>query len=78
MGTFIPTVIRSQQIKPFRRTKRFLARYFHEGAWYAVDVYANSFAEAEVICKAHSLQLDGQHVMTIPMNPVEQEKARTV
>lgn len=63
--SFIPIVIRSQQIKPLRRTKRFLARYFHNGEWYGVDIYASSFSEAEIICKAHSLHLDGEHVVTI-------------
>lgn len=66
MGTFIPTEIRSQQVNPPRPSRRYLARYFHENSWYGVDVYATSFHEAEIICRAHNLQLDGEHMATIP------------
>ena len=48
------------------RNTRFLASYYHDGSWWVVDIYAADFDDAEVICKAHNLRLDGEHVMTIP------------
>lgn len=48
------------------RTKRFLARYYHDGAWWSIDVYAYDFDDAESRCGKLGLQLDGEHVMTIP------------
>lgn len=48
------------------RNKKFLAQYFHDGSWWSVDIYAIDFADAEAICKKLNLQLDGEHIMTIP------------
>lgn len=48
------------------RNKKFLASYYHDGSWWCVDFYAADFDDAETICKAHNLRLDGEHVMTIP------------
>lgn len=45
----------------------FLARYFHRGAWFCVQFYAEDWADAEEIAAAHSLQLDGQLVASIPV-----------
>jgi hypothetical protein len=45
---------------------KFLATYYHRGARFGLEFYAADFADAEEICKAHSLALDGEHVMTIP------------
>jgi hypothetical protein len=49
-----------------RPTKRFLAEYFHDDAWWTVDIYAYDFADAETRCKKLSLKLLGEHKMTIP------------
>jgi hypothetical protein len=48
------------------RNKKFLARYYYDGSWWCIDFYAADFDDAESICNAHNLQLDGEHVMTIP------------
>lgn len=48
------------------RNKKFLARYFHDGSWWCLEFFAADFDDAEIICRAHNLQLDGEHVMTIP------------
>lgn len=47
-------------------TKRFLADYFHDGAWWGVDIYAYDFPDAEVRCKKLGLKFLGEHQMTIP------------
>lgn len=52
-----------------KRNKKFLASYFHDGAWWCLDFYAADFDDAETICKAHNLRLDGEHMMTIPATP---------
>lgn len=49
------------------RNTKFLARYFHDGSWWCVELYASDFDDAQAICDAHNLQLDGEHVMTIPV-----------
>ena len=45
---------------------KYLARYYHRGKWFCTDFYADSWEDAEAICKSHSFVLDGEHVMTIP------------
>ena len=45
---------------------KFLGRYYHRGHWFRFDFYADNFEDAEAICKAHSLKLDGEWVVTIP------------
>ena len=45
---------------------KFLAQYYHRGRWFATEFYAEDWADAEVICKAHSFKLDGEWVATIP------------
>lgn len=50
-----------------KRNTKFLARYFHDGAWWTLELYASDFDDAQAICDAHNLQLDGQHMMTIPV-----------
>lgn len=49
-----------------RPTKRFLAEYFHDGAWWGIDIYAYDFDDAETRCRKHSLKLLGEHKATIP------------
>ncbi len=52
-----------------RSTKRFIAQYFHDGGWWAVDIYAYNWQDAETRCRRLNLQLNGEHVMTIPAGP---------
>lgn len=47
-------------------TKRFLAEYFHDDAWWSVDIYAYGFSDAEIRCRKLSLRLLGEHQFTIP------------
>lgn len=47
--------------------KKFLARYYHRGSWWGIEIYARDWDDADAICLAHNLQLDGEHVMTIPV-----------
>lgn len=49
-----------------KRNKKFLASYYHDGSWWCLDFYAAGFDDAETICRAHNLRLDGEHVITIP------------
>lgn len=46
--------------------KKFLARYYHRGSWWCVEFFALDFDDAEAICCVHNLQLDGEHMMSIP------------
>lgn len=46
---------------------KFLAQYYHRGKWFCTDFYADSWEDAEAICKAHSFKLDGEHIATIPV-----------
>lgn len=46
---------------------RFCGRYYHRGAWFTFEFYADNWADAEDLCLAHNLQLDGEHVVTIPV-----------
>ena len=48
------------------RTKKFLASYYHDGSWWGIHFFAEDFDDAETICKAHNLRLDGEHIVTIP------------
>jgi hypothetical protein len=52
-----------------RPTHRFVARYYHDGAWWGADIYAYDFADAEARCKALNMKLDGLYVATIPCAP---------
>lgn len=47
-------------------TKRFLAEYFHDDAWWGMDIYAYDFDDAEVRCRKLGLKLLGEYKMTIP------------
>lgn len=46
-------------------TKRFLAEYFHDDAWWSCDVYAYDFDDTEIRCRKLGLKLLGEHKMTI-------------
>ena len=48
-----------------RPTKRFLARYFHDNAWWGTEVAAYDRADAEARCAALNMKLDGEHIETI-------------
>jgi hypothetical protein len=49
-------------------TKRYLASYFWDDAWWSVIVTAYDWQDAEARCKALGrLRLDGELVVTIPM-----------
>jgi len=48
------------------RTTKFLASYYHDDSWWSIEFFAADSADAETICKAHNLRLDGEHVATIP------------
>lgn len=41
---------------------KFLGRYYHRGHWFTFDFYATDFEDAEAICRAHNLKLDGEWV----------------
>lgn len=47
-------------------TKRFLANYYHDGAWWTLNIYAYDFDDAEVRCKKLNAQLLGELKMSIP------------
>lgn len=49
-----------------KQTKTFLTRYFHDGAWWGLEIQAYDFADAQTRCKKLGMQLDGELVMTIP------------
>jgi hypothetical protein len=49
-----------------RDTKRFLADYYHDDAWWLISVYAYDFDDAEVRCKKLGLRLLGEHQLAIP------------
>lgn len=49
-----------------RRTRKFCTRYFHDGTWWAADIQAYDFEDAEIRCKKLGMQLDGVHVLTLP------------
>jgi hypothetical protein len=49
-----------------KRATKFLASYYHDGSWWTLEFFAADMADAEVICKAHSLQLDGEFIAAIP------------
>lgn len=49
-----------------RPAKKFLAQYFHDGAWWSMKISAYDFEDAEIRCKKLNLQLDGEFVMSIP------------
>lgn len=50
--------------QPEANTK-FLARYFHRGSWWVVEIYAVDWDDAETICRKLSLRLDGECKMKI-------------
>lgn len=47
--------------------KTYECRYFHNGKWWAVEITAQSYADAEArVCKLGNLQLCGEVVMHLP------------
>jgi hypothetical protein len=56
---------------------RFFVRYFHDGAWWGVDLDAYDFADAEARCEAPDMKPEGQHMATIPCGPAAMPIARS-
>lgn len=46
--------------------KKFLASYYHRDSWWAVEIYAVDWDDAETICRKLSLRLDGEYKFSIP------------
>ena len=47
--------------------KTYCCRYYHDGTWWALDIKAADWADAEArVNKLGNLQLQGELVMTIP------------
>lgn len=47
--------------------KTYDCRYFHDGKWWAVEIMAPDWADAEArVAKLGNLQLQGEVVMVIP------------
>jgi hypothetical protein len=51
-----------------RPCKTYCCSYFHDGSWWAINITAYDWADAEDRAKKLSLQLCGEHYMTIPAN----------
>jgi hypothetical protein len=51
-----------------RPCKTYCCEYFHDGAWWGINITAYDWADAEVRAKKLSLQLKGEHYATIPAN----------
>lgn len=49
-----------------RPTKKFLTQYYHDGRWWCSSIDAYDWDDAEARCRKLGMQLDGEHVMTIP------------
>lgn len=49
-----------------RPTKQFTCRYFHDGAWWAINVAAYDWDDAETRARKLGLQLDGEIQRIIP------------
>lgn len=48
-------------------TKEFVCRYYHDGAWWGINIHAYDAADAEArVAKLGILQLQGELMMTIP------------
>lgn len=48
------------------KEKKFLASYYHRGSWWIVEFFADDFDDADTICRAHNLRLDGECIAKIP------------
>lgn len=48
-----------------RQTGKYLARYYHDGTWWAAEIYAYDYEDAETRCKRLNMQLDGKYVATV-------------
>ena len=51
-----------------RPCKTYCCEYYHDGSWWGVKITAYDWADAEVRAKKMSLQLLGEHQMSIPAN----------
>jgi len=49
-----------------RSCKSYCCEYFHDGSWWALDITAYDWADAEARAKKLGLQLKGELHMTIP------------
>jgi hypothetical protein len=51
-----------------RPCKTFCCEYFHDGSWWALDITAYDWGDAEARAKKLGLQLKGEHYATIRAN----------
>lgn len=65
-ATQSPDSLGSRTGSAFRPTKKFCCQYYHDGGWWSLMIDAYDFQDAEARAKKLGLQLDGEHVMTIP------------
>lgn len=52
-----------------KKTKKYCTRYYHDNTWWASEIMAWDWEDAEVRCKKLNMQLDGEYVMEIPAGP---------
>lgn len=45
--------------------EKYLVRYYNKGEWYATYINADSWDEADNICRRHNLQLEGLYQFTV-------------
>jgi hypothetical protein len=53
-----------------RKTREYVCRYYHDGAWWGLNIHAYDMADAEArVAKLGNLQLNGELLMTIHAVP---------
>lgn len=52
-----------------RPTKQFRCRYFHDGAWWGLQITAYDWHDAEIRAQKLGAQLDGEVGATVPALP---------
>lgn len=51
-----------------RKTREYVCRYYHDGAWWGLNIHAYDMTDAQArVAKLGNLQLNGELVMTIPV-----------
>jgi hypothetical protein len=55
-------------VSSYRKTRKFLCSYFHDGGWWSLMIDAYDMKDAEKrVDKLGNLRLDGEHIVTIPV-----------
>lgn len=59
---------RAQTLEPNRDrdTRPFCCRYYHDGAWWALTIYAYDWSDAGARCRKLGVALDGELVAKVP------------